>query len=99
MGSDNEYMGTESQLSRRSVVGAAAFTIGGYGYIGIGNDGILGYDVDSFYRYDPTTDTWYAEQSFIGGFRDGTYGFNIGQYGYVGSGAPNDNQQYSYSDF
>ena len=63
--------------------GAVSFVIGEYAYTGSGesNGGALG----SFYRFDPSNETWSLVAS-LPVFRTSAVAFSIGNYGYVGTG-------------
>jgi N-acetylneuraminic acid mutarotase len=66
---------------------AAAFTIGNYGYVGTGRISPSGSTlVQSFYRFDPQTNTWNQIADFPGTGRRGACAFTANGYGYVGSG-------------
>ncbi len=70
------------------------FSIGVQGYVGLGYDGS---DVQTFYKYDPTSNTWTQLANFTGAARASAVGFSIGSKGYVGLGA---NSSYTnYNDF
>ncbi len=64
--------------------GAAGFSIGTKGYIGIGYDGLYKKDL---WEYDPATDTWSQKANFGGTGRHVGVGFSIGNKGYIGTGA------------
>ncbi len=77
--------------------GAVSFVIGNYGYVGTGetNSGRS----STFYRLDPTTETWSVIASITGG-RTSSVAFAIENYGYVGTGntsfgSTNDFQRYN----
>ena len=73
--------------------GASAFSIGNYGYIGTGWDGI--HRFDDFYRYDPVQKTWEKKANFPGGTRYDAVGFAVKGKGYIGTGF----SIYTLSDF
>jgi N-acetylneuraminic acid mutarotase len=64
--------------------GAAGFSIGSKGYIGIGYDGTYKKD---FWEYDPANDVWTQKANFGGIGRHVGVGFSIGNKGYIGTGA------------
>lgn len=64
---------------------AAAFSVGGYGYVGLG----LNYDkkeLKDFWKYDPAANSWTRVADFGGTARYGAIAFSYGGYGYVGCG-------------
>jgi len=71
---------------------ANAFSIGAYGYVGMGNDS-LGSDQITYnpqkdlWRYDPTTDTWTRQTDLPGSARWAATGFSVNGNGYIGLGA------------
>jgi N-acetylneuraminic acid mutarotase len=66
---------------------AACFVIGNYAYVGTGNLNInTSSATDSFYQYDPSTNTWTQKGNFPGGPRASATGFTIGNFGYLGTG-------------
>ena len=66
---------------------AAAFTIDNYGYVGTGRTSPIGNTlVKSFYRYDPTNNSWMQIADFPGTGRRGACAWAMNGYGYVGSG-------------
>ncbi len=64
--------------------GAVAFVLGGFGYVGTGED-TSGFKKD-FYKYDPNTNAWGNVADFSGTARKQAVGFAIGNQGYVGTG-------------
>src|SRR3990172_7611012 len=62
---------------------AVAFSIGSYGYIGTGYDGVTKKD---FWRYDPAANLWSQMADFGGTARRAATGFAIGNFGYIGTG-------------
>jgi N-acetylneuraminic acid mutarotase len=62
---------------------AAAFTVGSYGFVTVGNSGS---NLLTCYSYDPTNDSWTLKNPFLGTSRSGAVGFGIGNFGYVGLG-------------
>jgi hypothetical protein len=66
---------------------AACFVIGNYAYAGTGNLNInTSSAIASFYKYDPSTDTWTQKGDFAGGARGYATGFSIANLGYLGTG-------------
>ena len=71
---------------------ASAFSIGAYGYVGMGNDS-LGSDQITYspqkdlWQYDPATDTWMRQTDLPGSTRWAATGFSVNQNGYIGLGA------------
>lgn len=63
---------------------ATGFSIGNYGYLGLGYEA-FGYATD-FEKYDPSTDLWTPIANFPGGARWATVGFSIGNFGYISTG-------------
>lgn len=66
--------------------GAVSFSIGSYGYVGLGirNDG----PQKDFYRYDSSNDSWRKIADFPGGNRYDAVAFAVGNKAYVGTGTP-----------
>lgn len=62
--------------------GAVAFAIGDYGYAGLGGDGVD----NSFYRYDPSQNTWTEIAPYPGGPTGYAISFVIDGKAYVGLG-------------
>ncbi len=65
--------------------GAAAFSVGGKGYIGTGSNE-QGYLAD-FWEYDPASDTWSQKADFEGHARNSAAGFSLDNKGYFTSGS------------
>jgi N-acetylneuraminic acid mutarotase len=67
---------------------ANAFAIGNKGYIGIGyNPDVNPVDLNDFYEYDPSTDSWTRKTDFPDPEgRSTAIGFSIGTKGYMGTG-------------
>ncbi len=63
---------------------AVAFTIADTGYVGTGYDGSN--NLNDFYGYCATTNTWTKEPSFIGSPRYDAVGFTLNGKGYVTTG-------------
>lgn len=85
-----------------AVAGAAAFSIGGYGYVICGANGNM--DSTVFYgtvwRFSPKDGTWKKMSDFFGAPRAGAVGFAVGSTGYVGLGNDADQTDedfYSYN--
>ena len=70
-------------ITRRRGVG---FSVNGYGYMGLGVDGVTGVVVDDMWEYDPFANTWVQMANFPAGGRFGAVGFAIGNKGYAGTG-------------
>ena len=64
--------------------GASAFSIGNYGYIGTGYNGVT--LLNDFWQYDPQSDSWTQKANFGGVGRYLGVGMSIGNYGYIGTG-------------
>jgi N-acetylneuraminic acid mutarotase len=64
--------------------GAAAFSIGNFGFVGTGFDGLNIYD--DFYQYDATANTWVRKSDFPGTPRYDAVGFGVQGKGYIGTG-------------
>lgn len=67
--------------------GAVAFSIGGFGYVGLGG-GNVG---NKFWQYNPAENTWKEVAPFPGGQRAGAASFVIGDHAYVGLGGGTNN--------
>lgn len=69
---------------------AVAFSIGNYGYAGLGAQasGNAFRVLNDFWKYDPSNDTWTETSSLDikGGSRMGAFSFQIGDMAYVGGG-------------
>lgn len=78
--------------------GAAAFSIGDKGYIGLGS--VEGGYLSDFWEYDPATDTWSQKADFEGHARNSAAGFSLGDKGYFTSGSytPGDYDWEWYND-
>lgn len=76
--------------------GAVGFSIGGKGYIGLGN-GNNNSPVNDFWEYDPSTNSWTQKANFGGVAREYAVGFSIGTKGYVGTGGGQDFWEYDPS--
>lgn len=68
-----------------SRLGAVGFSIGNYGYIGLGIDTFRLLKKD-FWQYDPVKNSWTQKASFPGNARQDAVGFSIGEKGYVATG-------------
>jgi len=66
---------------------ASSFSIGNYGYIGLGhiNSGI-DVEYEDFWKYDPSTDSWTQIANYPEGKCYHATCFSIGEKGYVGTG-------------
>ncbi len=94
----HDYWIEVSSLGGTARENASAFVIGDYGYIGLGDDGLL-YRSD-FFRYSFSADTWEQVSTFTSGKlsnprRSGAVAFSLNNYGYVGMGS--DGQE-NYND-
>ena len=69
---------------------ASAFSIGGYGYMGIGTYSIGTGSVADFWKYDPILDSWSSVADFGEGIWEMAGSFTIGCSAYVVGGFPND---------
>ena len=65
--------------------GAAAFSIGDKGYMGLGS--IAGGYLSDLWEYDPATDTWSQKADFEGHARNSAAGFSLDNKGYFTSGS------------
>jgi N-acetylneuraminic acid mutarotase len=72
---------------------AAAFSIGNYGYIGTGWNGLEQYN--DFYQYDVVNKIWTKKADYPGGKRYDAVGFAVRGKGYIGTGY----SVYALSDF
>lgn len=66
-------------------VDPAAFSIGGKGYVGNGNDNNF-HELKDFYQYDPVAAKWTAIADFGGTPRFRSASFSINGKGYIGAG-------------
>lgn len=64
---------------------SAAFSIGEFAYVGLGEDDDDNYHSD-FYRYSPQYNIWQPIADMPGHARRGAVAFVIGDFGYVGTG-------------
>lgn len=64
--------------------GLSSFTLGNFGYVGIGLD--ENYFVQDFWKYNPSTNTWTQISSFPGSARYSSSTFSIGNRGFVACG-------------
>jgi uncharacterized delta-60 repeat protein len=70
--------------SGAGITSGAAFAIGNYGYVGLGNTGLN--NAQAFFRFDPVANTWEAKANFGGAGRTGAVGFESNGKGYFGFG-------------
>lgn len=70
--------------SGAGITSGAAFAIGNFGYVGLGNTGLN--NTQAFYRYDPATNSWQTKATFPGSGRTGAIGFANNGKGYFGFG-------------
>lgn len=75
--------------------GCASFSIGNYGYIGLGANASSMFS--SFYRFNPDSNTWVQVANFAGVARNYPACFSINGQGYVGTG--NNINSLSQADF
>lgn len=73
--------------------GATAFSINGYGYVGLG----YGYKGSNFWKYDPQANKWSEIAAFPGSERIRAAGFVIEDKAYVGLGGNNLHDFWRYS--
>ncbi|MDB5273365.1 MAG: hypothetical protein JWO58_1732 [Chitinophagaceae bacterium] len=97
-GPSNGQLGSWTQISnfpgnKRS--GAVAFGLGSYGYVGSGYSGNAEKD---FYRYDPSSNTWYNEKGTYSK-KTGAFAFVIGSKAYVGGGINNSTYLTEFQEF
>ncbi|MDB5012725.1 MAG: type sorting protein, partial [Daejeonella sp.] len=81
-----EYDPSQDLWTKKKSYGAhrtfmAAFSVGGYGYAGLGMN--LIYDIPEFKRYSPLTDSWSEVADFPGELGTNTMGFSVGNRGYI----------------
>ncbi|QQD15329.1 Kelch repeat-containing protein [Sphingobacterium sp. UDSM-2020] len=70
--------------------GAVAFSIGGFGYVGTGSKGNdNNTNVKSFYKYNPTDNSWTPVESPLKSNRRYGFAFVINNIAYVGGGIDN----------
>jgi len=74
----------EDFASAAGITSGAAFAIGNYGYVGLGNTGVN--NPQAFFRYDPGANSWTARANFGGAGRIGAVGFDANGKGYFGFG-------------
>ncbi|MFZ4263209.1 Kelch repeat-containing protein [Sphingobacterium sp. HJSM2_6] len=79
---------------------AVGFSVDGKGYVGLGygtkDDGTQG-ELNDFYSYDPTANTWSKIKEFPGDARFGATAFTLNGKAYVGLGTTSTDK--SFSDF
>ena len=66
--------------------GAFAFSMGGLGFIGCGQNGTSGTDA-VFVRYDPVTNSWQGQSAYGGGARYTAKGASSGVHGFAATGS------------
>ncbi|MBK9536674.1 MAG: hypothetical protein IPO10_16160 [Flavobacteriales bacterium] len=66
--------------------GAFAFSMGGLGFIGCGQNGTSGTDA-VFVRYDPVTNSWQGQSAYGGGARYTAKGASSGARGFAATGS------------
>ena len=88
---ENEKWAQKADFGGGARYFAIGFSLGGFGYMGTGSDGLTHYK--DFWKYDPDSNTWSAIAN-VGGDngipRSGATGFAIGDKGYVGLGIDDD---------
>src|ERR1700722_1022190 len=67
--------------------GISGFSIGKYGYAGLGEYGLGSKYFTSLWQFNPATNSWTQKANFPGSARTYAVGFAIGGKGYVGTGA------------
>jgi hypothetical protein len=65
---------------------ATGFSLNGFGYIGCGHHPYTDDDVDDFWQYNPTTDSWVEVEDFLGVSRRYPVSFVIAYKAYVSLG-------------
>lgn len=75
---------------------ATGFSIGNYGYLGLGYEA-FSYPVD-LWQYDPSSNTWMQKANCPCGSRWATVGFSIGNKGYVSTGFTSNVSNTFYTD-
>ncbi len=78
----------KTSLPAQPRLGAVAFAISGYGYIGTGLDSSGNFHND-FWRYDATNDSWTQVADFAGSARKNAVAFVTDSFTYVGTGYDN----------
>jgi hypothetical protein len=63
----------------------SSFSINGKGYVACGHLGSSGHS-NSLWEYDPEADAWSVKTALPSATRYGTFGFVIGDHGYIGGG-------------
>lgn len=86
----NPQIDTWNQRAPFEAIGrrnASTFVINDKAYIGLGGYFDTGFNyLESFWEYDPQTDTWTQKADFEGEARSFAVGFSIGAKGYFGTG-------------
>lgn len=88
------FLEAQNVWTKRESVGGSkrergvGFSIGGRGYIGLGQD-TLNQMLSDFWEYDPGTNSWTQKANFSGVGRRDAVAFSIGSKGYVGTGMSN----------
>lgn len=75
----------------------AYFSIGGYGYIGLGGGNEFGSRYKDFWEYDPITDIWIRLEDFPGDARNKFATFVIGEKAYIICGTKDNQYTPSYN--
>ncbi len=79
-------------------IGAVAFSINGYGYVGTGQD-TSGNVLNDFWKYDPVTDAWTQVADFAGSARRSAVAFINNNKGYVGTGYDNNTNLLDFFEY
>ena len=74
---------------------ATAFSLNGYGYVGLGFDGV---DRQDFWQYDTLLNTWTQKSNFGGAGMEQAVCFTVGNKAYVGTGETSV-PMYAHKDF
>jgi N-acetylneuraminic acid mutarotase len=75
---------------------AAAFAIGGKGYVGTGDGNTF---LKDFWEYNPSTNQWTQRADFGGLARIGAVGLAIGSKGYIGTGTTNSGAEKDFWEY
>ncbi|CAN5505922.1 hypothetical protein BH11BAC1_BH11BAC1_20210 [soil metagenome] len=78
----------KSSLPAQPRVGAIAFSIDGFGYVGTGLD-TAGNLLNDFWKYDPVNDSWAQAASFPGTGRKNAVAFVTDSFAFAGTGYDN----------
>lgn len=75
----------KSSLPAQERIGAIAFSLGGFGYVGTGVDS-SGNLLNDLWKYDPSNDSWSQAATFTGSARKNAVAFVTDTFAYVGTG-------------